>query len=260
MVRHKQTKTEKWLSQQHHNVTRLSLVLPTASQYRKMNSNDKRVVTRAMRSFKNKSPLNRANSLQDLINTVPNAKTADGHYIVTGRQKGQIYNVSSAMKNLSYQRNKSYDVEHNKIARNIASSPEEESKIVENLRGITAGSAYKKRRDIINIRRYEEFKNPKLSKAALSNFNKNEFKQVIEDFIIYVRTTEIVAVRGSDYFGSYSSVDEAMDMIYTQLSDNYDRGDIFAKNLGEVPHGRYAKQQKLVVRSKTGNRGRRKVN
>lgn len=258
MVKRKQTKTEKWLSQQHHNVTRLSLVLPTASQYRKMNADDKRVVTRAMRSFKNKSPLNRANSLQDLINTVPNAKTADGHYIVSGRQKGQIYNVSSAMKNLSMERNDITDERINKIAQTVASSPEEENKIVKQLFKTTAGSAYKKRRDIINIRRYEEFKSPKMSKEALSNFNKNEFKQVVEDYIIYSRTysnsSEVVVVRDSDYYGTYSSVDEAMNMIYDQLSANYNKGDLFAKNLGVVPHGKYAKQTKFVPKVK----GRRK--
>ena len=77
----------------------------------------------------------------------------------------------------------------------------------------------------------------------MSNFNKNEFKTVVEDFIIYARISETVLIKdGSDYFGSYGSVNEAMDMIYTQLSDNYDRDDIFAKKLGQTKHGRYGTQ------------------
>lgn len=244
MVRRKQTKTEKWLVNQHRHITRFSLVSPTADQYRKMSASDKRKVTTIMNGWNSRSPLRQANALWDMINFTNSVKDKSGNPLVKGRQKGQVLNVSNALNHLSQQRTELNErkIETDIIERVKTSDQQRKAKKLSNIVD-QVGGIYKDRHDMIAIKRLNEFRQPKFKTAAMSNFNKNEFKTVVEDFIIYARISETVLIKdGSDYFGSYGSVNEAMDMIYTQLSDNYDRDDIFAKKLGQIKHGRYGTQ------------------
>lgn len=252
MVRRKQTKTEKWLVNQHRHITKFSLVSPTAEQYQKMSTSDKRKVTTIMNGWNSKSPLRQAHALWDMINFTNTVKDKKGNPLVKGRQKGQVLNVSNALNHLSQQRTDLNEIKIKSKSLEIAKTAKQQQKIVETSNIVNqVGGIYKERRDMIAIKRLNEFKQPKFKTEALSNFNKNEFKTVVEDFIIYDRTSETVLIKdGSDYFGTYASVDDAMDMIYIQLSDNYERGDIFAKKLGTIKHGKYATQDvyKPVIR------------
>lgn len=244
MVRRKQTKTEKWLVNQHRHITRFSLVSPTADQYRKMSASDKRKVTTIMKGWNSRSPLRKANALWDMINFTNSVKDKSGNPLVKGRQKGQVLNVSNALNHLSQQRTELNErkIETDIIERVKTSDQQRKAKKLSNIVD-QVGGIYKNRHDMIAIKRLNEFRQLKFKTAAMSNFNKNEFKTVVEDFIIYARISETVLIKdGSDYFGSYGSVNEAMNMIYTQLSDNYDRDDIFAKKLGQTKHGRYGTQ------------------
>lgn len=244
MVRRKKTKTEKWLVNQHRNNTKFSLVSPTAAQYRKMSTRDRRKVTTIMIGWNSRSPLRKANALWDMINFTNSVKDKSGNPLVKGRQKGQVLNVSNALNHLSQQRT---ELTERKIEADIikrVKTSEQQRKAIKNANIVLqVGGANKNRHDMIALKRFHEFSQPKFKTAAMSNFNKNEFKTVVEDFIIYAQRSETVLIKdGSDYFGSYGSVNEAMDMIYTQLSDNYDRDDIFAKKLGQTKHGRYGTQ------------------
>lgn len=245
MVRRKQTKTEKWLVNQHRHITRFSLVSPTADQYRKMSASDKRKVNTIMKGWNSRSPLRKANALWDMINFTNSVKDKSGNPLVKGRQKAQVLNVSNALNHLSQQRTELNErkIEKDIIERVKTSDQQGKAKKLSNIVD-QVGGIYKNRHDMIAIKRLNEFRQPKFKTAAMSNFNKNEFKTVVEDFIIYARISETVLIKdGSDYFGSYGSVNEAMNMIYTQLSDNYDRDDIFAKKLGQIKHGRYGTQK-----------------
>lgn len=209
-----------------------------------------------MNGWNSNSPLRQAHALWDMINFTNNVKDEKGNLLVKGKQKGQVLNVSNALNYVSQQRT---DIANTNIKRKsleIAQSNEQQRKIVETSNKVNqVGGIYKNRRDMIAIKRLNEFKQPKFKKEALSNFNKNEFKTVVEDFIIYDRPTEAVIIRdGSDYYGAYANVKDAMDMIYTQLSHNYERGDIFAKKLGVINHGKYSKQAVFKPSLRKGKR------
>ena len=97
MVRRKQTKTEKWLVNQHRHITRFSLISPTRAQYQKMSYSDKRKVTSIMNAWNSNSPVRKGNAITDMINLSATAKDKNGKPIITGAQKGQIFNVNAAL-------------------------------------------------------------------------------------------------------------------------------------------------------------------
>lgn len=234
MVRRKQTKTEKWLVNQHRHITRFSLVLPTASQYRKMSASDKRKVTTIMNAWNSNSPVRQGKAITDMINLSATARDKNGKSLITGAQKGQIFNVNAALSHFSHQRTSIADAYINKMAISKAQSSEQEKKIVDiSSKVLQVGGIYKNRKDMIAVKRLNVFKSRKLSKEGLSNFNKNRFKQVVEDFIIYEDKTGSVVINRGVFFGKYASIDDAMDEIYTQLSDDYERGDLFIKKFGK---------------------------
>lgn len=233
MVRRKQTKTEKWLVNQHRHITRFSLVSPTAAQYRKMSARDKRKVTSIMNAWNSNSPVRKGNAINDMINLSTTVKDKNGKAIITGAQKGQIFNVNAALAHFSHQRTSMTDAYINQMAVDKANNPAQEKKIVDNANKVMqVGGIYKNRKDMIAVKRLEVFTRRKLTKEGLSNFNKNRFKQVVEDFIIYDNKTGYIVINQGRFFGSYASIDEAMDEIYTQLSDDYERGDLFVKKFG----------------------------
>lgn len=234
MVRRKQTKTEKWLVNQHRHITRFSLVSPTAAQYRKMSASDKRKVTSIMNSWNSNSPIRQGNAITDMINLSATAKDKNGKPIITGAQKGQIFNVNAALSHFSHQRTSMTDAYINQMAISKATNVVQEKKIVDTSNKVLqVGGIYKNRKDMIAVKRLNVFKSRKLSKEGLSNFNKNRFKQVVENFVIYEDKTGYVVINQGVFFGKYASIDEAMDEIYTQLSDDYERGDLFVKKFGK---------------------------
>lgn len=235
MVRRKQNKTEKWLTNQHRHVTRFSLISPTKSQYQKMSYADKRKVTSIMNAWNSNSPTRKGQAISDMINLSATTKDKNGKPIITGAQKGQIFNVNAALSHFSHQRTSMADAYINQMSISKATNVAQEKKIVDNSNKVLqVGGIYKSRKDMIAVKRLNVFTSRKLTKEALSNFNKNRFKQVVENFVIYEDKTGYIVINQGAFFGKYASIDEAMDEIYTQLSGDYERSDLFAKKFGRT--------------------------